>query len=111
MNDLIPLNMGKLYLKIMTGDPDRTNFGFLPLMAGCCDDQIGALNADNFAERVMSASKLVISDGNTLLCDTDFEMLVVLRMYREFMLFLRENYFQVIKAMQPFNMTIPVEVD
>jgi hypothetical protein len=111
INDLMPLNMGKLYLKILTGDPDRTKFGFLPLMAGRCDSQIGTLNAESFAERVISASNLVMNDGNALLCDTDFEMLVVLRMNREFMLCMRENYFQETKAMQPFNMAIPVEVD
>jgi hypothetical protein len=106
INGLMPLNMGKLYLKILTGDPDRTKFGFLSLIAGCCDGQIGALNAESFAERVISAANLLMTDGNTLLCDTDFEMLVVLRTIREFMLFMRENYFQEIKAMQPFNMKI-----
>jgi hypothetical protein len=51
-----------------------------------------------------------MTDGNTLLSDADIEMLVVLRMNREFMLFIRQNYFQEIKLMQPFNMKIPVEV-
>jgi hypothetical protein len=109
INDLTQINIG--YLKILTGDPDRTKFVFLPLMAGRCDSQIGTLNAESFSERVISSSNLVMTDGNTLLCDTDFEMLVVLRMKREFMLCMRENYFQEIMAMQPFNMAIPVEVD
>jgi hypothetical protein len=111
INDLMPLNMGKVYLKILTGEHDRTQFSFFSLMAGCCDGQIRALNAESFAERVMSASNLVMTDGNTLLCDTDFEMFEVLRMNREFMLFMHENYFQEIKVMQPFHMMIPVEVD
>jgi hypothetical protein len=111
IHDLMPLNMGKLYLKIITKDPERAQFGFLPLMAGCCDGQIGALNAESFAERVLSASNLVMTDGNTQLCDRDFEMLVVLRMNRDFMLHMRSNYFKEIKAIQPFNVTVPVEMD
>jgi hypothetical protein len=39
IHDLMPLNIGKLCLKIITKDPERTQIGFLPLMAGCCDGQ------------------------------------------------------------------------
>jgi hypothetical protein len=111
IHDLMPLNMGKLYLKIITKDPERAQFGFLPLLEGCCDCQIGALNAESFAERVLSASNLVMTDGNTKLCDRDFLMFVVLRMNRDFMLHMRSNYFKKIKSIQPFIVTVPVEMD
>jgi hypothetical protein len=92
-------------------------FGLLPLMASCSDGQIGALNADSFAERAISGANLIMTDGNTLLpCSLDskvLEMMVVLRMNRKFMLFMRENYFAEIKdhqassIKQPRNMTVP----
>jgi hypothetical protein len=52
-----------------------------------------------------------MTDGNTQLCDRDFEMLVVLCMNRDFMLHMTSNNFKEIKAIQPFNVTVPVEMD
>ena len=78
-------------------------------MAGCCDGQIGALNAESFAERVISGSNLVMTNGNTLLGDKMLEMLVVLRMIREFMEFMRREYAEEIMKTQPFNMTVIAE--
>jgi hypothetical protein len=78
-------------------------------MASCSDGQIGALNAESFAERVISGANLVMTDGNTLFDDKVLEMLVVLRMNRKFMLFMREHYFSEIKKEQPFNMTLAEE--
>ena len=49
-----------------------------------------------------------MADGNTLPNDKTLEMLVVLRMNRNFMVFMRENYFLEIKALQPFNMAVVV---
>jgi hypothetical protein len=74
---LMGLDMGRLYSRIISEDPDRASFGFLPLMAGCSDGQIGALNAESFALRVISTANLVMTEGITLLCDEDLEMLVV----------------------------------
>jgi len=68
-----------------------------------------ATNAERVAELIISAANLVMNDGNTLLADKHLEMMVVLRMNRTFMKFMRENYFSEIKAMQPFNMTVVVE--
>ena len=107
LNDLFDIDMGRLYDKIITKVyPDRSRFGFLSLMAGCCDGQIGALNAESFAERVISGSNLVMTNGNTLLGDKMIEMLVVLRMNREFMEFMRSEYAEEIIKTQPFNMTV-----
>ena len=49
-----------------------------------------------------------MADGNTLLNDKALEMLVVLRMNRNFMVFMREKYFLEIKALQPFNVAVVV---
>ena len=77
---------------VIKSDPDRKNFGFIPLMASCSSGEIGALNAESFAERVISGSNLVMTNGNTLLGDKMLDMLVVLRMNREFMEFMRREY-------------------
>ena len=95
---LMHLDMGALYRKINGRDTDRTKFGFLPLMALSANAQIGALNAESFAERIISASNTVMNEGNTLLNDGDLEKLVVLRMNREFMHHMRDHYFDEIKA-------------
>ena len=75
-------------------------------MAGCCDGQMGALNADGYSERINSAAKLIMTNQNTRLNDEDLEKLVVLRMNRDFIVFMRDNYFCEIKGQQPFNMTL-----
>ena len=47
-----------------------------------------------------------MTNGNTLLGDQMLEMLVVLRMNREFMEFMRKDYAEEMMMMQPFNMTV-----
>jgi len=87
-------------------DKDRTLFGFLPLMASCTDGQLGALNAESFAERIISGGNLTVDDGNTKLNHGDVEKLTVLRMNGDFMFFMRKNYADAIKSSQPWNMTV-----
>ena len=47
-----------------------------------------------------------MTNGNTLLGDQMLEMLVVLRMNREFMEFMRREYAEEMKMTPPFNMTV-----
>ena len=54
--------------------------------------QLGALSAESYCERVLSCANNVVTKGNTLLSDEEVEMLVVLRMNRDFMAFMREHY-------------------
>ena len=61
-------------------------------MAACSFAQLGALNAESFCERVLSCANDVLTEGNTLLGDEELEMLVILRMNRKFMEFMREHY-------------------
>ena len=105
--DLMELDVGIVYIHILQKeDPDRSKFGFIPLLASCSDGEIGALNAESFAERIISAVNLIMTEGRTLLDDATLDKLVVLRMNREFMVFMRKYYFEEIKALQPFNLTV-----
>ena len=54
--------------------------------------QIGALNAESFCERVLRCAGHVLMEGNTLLSDEELEMLVILRINREFMVYMRQHY-------------------
>ena len=49
-----------------------------------------------------------MANGYTLLNDKALEMLVVLRMNRNFMVFMRGNHFFEITALQPVNVTVLV---
>ena len=53
VGDLMHLDMGPLYRKIISTDMERRIYGFIPLMASCSSGQIGALNAESFCERVL----------------------------------------------------------
>jgi hypothetical protein len=75
----------------------------IPLLAGCSDAQIGALNAESFAERIISGANLVMGKGNTLLSDKYLEMLVVLRMNRKFMEHMRDHYGNELKMLSEFQ--------
>ena len=93
LSHLMPLDIGTLS-QIMVSDPERRLFGigYIPLMASCSHGQLGALNAESFCERVLSCANDVLTTGNTLLSDDEIEMLVVLRMNRDFMQHMRETY-------------------
>jgi hypothetical protein len=107
--DLMPLDMGWFFNKLISEDVDRAKYGFLPMLAWSGDGQLGTLNAESFADRIISGANPVMNDGNTLLGNKYLEMMVVLRMNRKFMEFMREHYFEEIKAKQPFNMTVVEE--
>ena len=92
VRDLMDLPMGKLYKQILQNDPLRLAYGWLPRMAMSSRGQIGTLLAESFCERILSQSNLVLVDGNTLLSDEELEMVVVLRMNRAFMKYMRTHY-------------------
>ena len=64
-------------------------FGYLPMMAVAT---LGALNAESFCERVLSCVKLVVSDLHLSLKAEEIRMLVMLRMNREFMEYMRSTF-------------------
>eukprot|EP00295_Goniomonas_pacifica_P031926 CAMPEP_0175968826 /NCGR_PEP_ID=MMETSP0108-20121206/40118_1 /TAXON_ID=195067 ORGANISM="Goniomonas pacifica, Strain CCMP1869" /NCGR_SAMPLE_ID=MMETSP0108 /ASSEMBLY_ACC=CAM_ASM_000204 /LENGTH=238 /DNA_ID=CAMNT_0017297533 /DNA_START=102 /DNA_END=815 /DNA_ORIENTATION=+ len=72
---LLKMNPGELYLEA----EQDARFGAIPSMASCSIGQLGALNAESFCERVISAANLVMTDGRTMLSDEELEWCVVLR--------------------------------
>ncbi|KAL1510189.1 hypothetical protein AB1Y20_006519 [Prymnesium parvum] len=101
---LMELPMGLFYKKLMRTDPLRLAYGWLPSMALCSRGQIGTLLAECFCERILSQANLVLQDGNTLLCNEELEMVVVLRMNRKFMRYMRQHYNHLSK--QDFAQTV-----
>ena len=79
-------------------------YGHLPTMAACSHAQLGALNAKSFCERILSCADNLIKSDNTLLDDIEIEMVVTLRMNRDFMEFMRANYANMLR--EQFGMTI-----
>ena len=86
--DLLNLNISKLYREIA----DDKKFGFLPNLARASRGSIATLPAESLCERIISAANLVMTDGNTLLGDEELDMLVTLRMNREFIEWARQKY-------------------
>ena len=94
IEDLMKLDISLVYLDIIKTDTDRKSFGYMPLLASCSEGEIGAVNAECFAERIVSASNLVMDHKNTKTNGDVFEMPVVLRMNRECMPFMRKHFFR-----------------
>ena len=65
---------------------------------------MGALNSEGFCERMLRAAGHVLTEGNTLLNELEMEKLVLLRMNKEFMKFMRTHYSHLAK--QQFNRTV-----
>ncbi|KAI9344980.1 hypothetical protein BDR26DRAFT_932541 [Obelidium mucronatum] len=95
VDDLMDIDIGLVYNNILELDPKREKYGFLPLMATCSKGQIGALPAESYCERMLSCANSILTEGNTLLGEIELEMLVLLRMNRDFMVFMREHYSHV----------------
>ena len=90
--DLMSLDMGTLYRQVGGMDAGKGAFGWIPTMASSSVGQLGALSAESYCDRILSCANNVLTKGNTLLSDAELEMIVVLRMNREFMQFMREHY-------------------
>jgi len=91
----LPMNLFEFFL---------SKYGWLPRMASSSRGQIGALCAESFCERILSCANDVCSEDNTGLGCEEINMLVVLRMNREFMEFMRLNYASA--SAQLHNMTL-----
>ena len=83
--------------------PRATLLRHLNLVDRCESQALGACR-ESFCERVLSAANDVLTEGNTLLDDEELEMLVILRINREFMKFMRANYSHL--SRQQFNRTV-----
>ena len=69
---------------------------------------LDALNAESFCERCLRCAGHVLTDGNTLLDNAELEMLVILRMNRRFIEFMRDHYPDVVQqlAKQQFGFSV-----
>jgi len=76
-------------------DKDRSKYRWLPKMATCSKRSIGSLLASSFCERINSCANQVLTLKNILLGDGEMEKLVICRMNRDFMIFMRKKYPQV----------------
>jgi hypothetical protein len=85
--------MGKVVVHVLI-DVKRSagHFGFLPKMAKSSRGSIGTFQALSFSGRINSCANLAVTTGNTALDPEEANMLIVLRMNREFMGFMREHY-------------------
>jgi len=103
-NDLMQLNPGKVYMRLESSDVDRKKYGLISRMAAGSKGCIGFLPAASFCERVNSVAKDVMTDAHTLMCDEALEMLVVLRINRKFMEYMRSKYNSL--TQDQFGMTL-----
>jgi hypothetical protein len=98
--------MFKVYEDMLKSDKQRvkggqsTKFGYLPMMAV---DTLGTLNAESFCECVLSCVKLVVSDLHVRLKPSEIRILVMLRMNRGFMEYMRKTYPPLIPIFSPMD--------
>ena len=92
VEDLMNLDMGVLYTHLEKMDTGRQLYGWIPSMA--CNSYWPARGSER---RELLRARAQLREqrgdhGNTLLSDEEVEMLVILRMNRDFMSFMREHY-------------------
>jgi hypothetical protein len=94
MADLFHTNMFKVLSDMLRSESLRiqqcksAKFGYLPMMTVAT---LGTLNAESFCESVLSCLKLVFSDLHVRLKAEEIRMLVMIRMNREFMEYMRTS--------------------
>ena len=84
-HDLMSLNMSPVMANLMRYSETHDGaFGYLPLMCKSSPCQLGALNSQAFAERMISGANLIITKKRTRLDDELLEKLIVLRMNKKY---------------------------
>ncbi len=76
-------------MRPQTVDIWKLKFGYLSMMTV---DTLGALNVESFCECVLSCVKLVVSHLHVRLKAEEIRILVMLRMNRGFMEYMRSSY-------------------
>ena len=66
-------------------DVDGTKYGHLPKMAVASKGMMGSLMVSSFCECINSCANLVCTKNNSVLSDDEIDMVVTLRMNRDFM--------------------------
>ena len=107
IRDLMHLDIGPIYARI---EGDFLTYGHLPRMARSSRASIGALPAESYCERCISAGNIIMDKGNTLLPDEDVDILTVLRMNRDLMKYMRKTHPNLSKQ-KANETTVPEEVE
>ena len=95
IGDLLQADMFKVLSDMLRSEAlliqrgKSAKFGYLPIKTVAT---LGTLNAESFCERILSCVKLVVSDLHVRLKAEEIRMLVMLRMNREFMEYMRASY-------------------
>ena len=62
---IVVTDLDRVDMKVLMEDIDRNNhYGLLPFTMKSSRGQLGALNAESYSERINSASKIVMDEGN-----------------------------------------------
>ena len=102
--DLWEVDMGKVMKHVFIDVPNSTElYGYIPRMATASRASIGSHVASSFPERINSAANLTLTKGNSLLSTEEINMLTVLRINRNFMIYMRKKYPSL--SLQQFGMT------
>ena len=89
--------------KVVPGCTAKLGYLAGPMQYAYCGDNM----ASSFCERINSAAKAVLTAGRTLLDEEELEMVVVLRVNKVFMAYMKEKHpglvAQVAATMEAFN--------
>ena len=92
VEDLMTIDVKKLMDSAKNVNKASKNyFGLLPLMSNCSKCNLGALNAQSFAEIINSAANIVVAKEKMPLDSSVTGKLVTLRMNKAFMMFAQHN--------------------
>jgi hypothetical protein len=83
--------MGRIYGSVQAGDPIRSKYGYLTVMASSSEGQIGNLPAESFCERVFSNCNLILDDFSIRMCPDMVDILSTLRTNEKFMVKMKDR--------------------
>ena len=87
MDYLKGYDMGKLLNHVVRQDPDMKKYGLFLKIATTSNESIRAILASSFCKRINYVANQVLNKGNSIISDEDINMLDILIMKKEFMIF------------------------
>ena len=89
VRDLLRVDLKQVLADAKRKDPDMSKFGFIPYMA---KTSLGRLLAESFAERIFRNCNSVPTSGNMRLNPIEMVQLVVLRMNKRFVQYMKKHH-------------------
>ena len=89
MCDLLQIDLKQVLADARRKEPDMSKFGFIPYMEKTWR---GRLLAESFTERMFSNCNIVLTPGSMRMNPIEMGQLVVLRMNKRFMQYMKKNY-------------------